>query len=144
MVKMKKNRNLNKESGQAVLIFVLVLGATILSVTAIAGYVTLQKLRASTDIVDSAKAIYAADSGVEWCFYNKFYAAGTSTYACDSSQVSDPGFMASPIFTNNLSGNTVDVSVSEEGAAPNTVVKSIGHSGRSYRAFGIFLDQFSQ
>jgi hypothetical protein len=130
---------LQQSSGQAMLIFVLVLGATVLSVTAIAGYVTLQKLRASSDVVDSAKAIYAADSGVEWCFYNKFSTTnGTSTFDCTTSDV-NPG----PTFSNNLSGNTVDVSVSEGGVAPNTIVKSIGHSGRSYRAFGIFLDQFN-
>ena len=120
-------------TGQAMLIFVLVLGATVLSVTAIAGYVTLQKLRASTDTVDSTKAIYASDSGVEWCFYNKFSITyGTSTFACDTSV--NPG----PTFTNNLSGSSVDVSVSQDGS----VIKSIGHSGRSYRAFGIFLDEF--
>ena len=132
------------QAGQAMLIFVLVLGATMLSVTAIAGYVTLQKLRESSDVVDSAKAIYAADSGVEWCFYNKFYVATTSTYVCDSAQVQGAPYMPVPTFTNNLSGNTVDVSVSQGSSDAGTVVKSIGHSGRTYRAFGIFLDQFSQ
>jgi hypothetical protein len=134
-IKLKKQfSGSRKQKGQAMLVFVLVLGATVLSVTAIAGYITLQKLRAATDIVDSTKSIYAADSGVEWCFYNKFPPMGTSTFVCDTSQ--NPG----PQFTNNLPNSTVDVSVSES----ENLIKSIGHSGRSYRAFGIFLDQFNQ
>jgi len=134
-IKPKKQLNgAQKQKGQAMLIFVLVLGATVLSVTAIAGYITLQKLRAATDIVDSTKSIYAADSGVEWCFYNKFSSMGTSTFNCDTNSSSGPKF------TNNLSNSTVDVSVSES----ENLIKSIGHSGRAYRAFGIFLDQFNQ
>ena len=112
-------------TGQAMLIFVLVLGATMLGVTTIAGYVTLQKLRASTDIVDSAKSIYAADSGVEWCLNTKFGPTGSSTDPCT---------------TSFALGNDSSVDVQDAG----TEVKAIGHAGRSYRAFGIFLNVFNQ
>jgi hypothetical protein len=129
-----KNREKNKlrqifqqGSGQAMLILVLILGATMLGVTTIAGYVSLQKIRTATDIVDSTKAIYAADSGVEWCFYEKFFlATGTSTPPC-AANVGDIKF-----------DNGASVSVVEQ----DNEVKSIGTANRAYRAFGIFLDQF--
>lgn len=102
---------------------VLILGSTMLGVASIAGYVSLQEIRSSIDIVDSTKAIYAADSGVDWCFYQKFGPTGSSTTPC---------------VTNYNLGNGSSVSVTEQGQE----VKSIGTANRSSRAFGIFLDQF--
>ena len=45
---------------------VLVLGASILAASTVAGYLTLLKIRTSSDVTNSAKAIFAADAGVEW------------------------------------------------------------------------------
>lgn len=114
-------------SGQAMLIIVMVLGASMLGVATIAGYISLQKIKSSTEIADSTKAIYAADAAVEWCLYNKFGPNGTSTFNC-----TDPNPMT---FSNNS-----DVQVIEA----NNVVRAIGHSFNSYRAFGIFLGVFNQ
>ena len=114
-------------SGQAMLIIVMILGASMLGVATIAGYISLQKIKSSTEISDSTKAIYAADSAVEWCLYNKFGPNGTSTFNCTN---------PSPISF----GNDSDVSVIEV----NNVVRAIGHSFNSYRAFGIFLGVFNQ
>ena len=55
----------NPRSGQAMLIAVLSLGGAILGATAIAGFLTLYQIRTTTDSANSAKAIFAADSGVE-------------------------------------------------------------------------------
>ncbi len=123
--------NNNFQSGQAMLIVVLILGATMLGVTTIVGYVSLQKIKNVANITDSTKAIYAADSGVEWCFYNKIGSNGTSTFDCSGSSPTTG--------TSSLSlSNGSSVSVSESGQE----VKSIGTDNSSYRAFGIFLDQF--
>lgn len=109
-------------TGQAMLIVVMVLGSTMLGVATIAGYVSLQKIRTSTEIVDSTKAIYAADSGVDWCLYKKFGPNGTSTFDCTNSN---------PItFSNDTSVELIEA---------NNVVRTIGRSFNSYRAFGIFL-----
>ena len=54
------------------LIAVLSVGGAILGATTIAGLLTLYQLRASTDAEASAKAIFAADSGVEWTFFDFF------------------------------------------------------------------------
>jgi hypothetical protein len=115
---------IQQSSGQAMLILVLVLGATMLGVSTIAGYISLQKIRTSTDIIDSTKAIFAADSGIEWCFYNKYSPNGTSTFVCDGS------FDV---------GSGANVTVSQQPG----LIKAVGHAGRSYRAFGLFLDELN-
>lgn len=86
-----------------------------LGVTTIAGFITLQKIRTATDIVDSTKAIYAADAGIEWWLYK--------TYASQ-------GDVILPNFTNGASVSVEDVSENE--------VRSIGNANRAYRAFGLF------
>lgn len=129
-VKSLKNKNLRLEqvlrqnSGQAMLILVMVIGSTMLGVSTIAGYISLQKIRTATDIVDSAKSIYAADAGVEWCFYQR---------------KDNPETPCNNEGNQPVMGNDSSVSVNQLG----NIVKSIGHSNRSYRAFGIFLDQFN-
>ena len=56
-------------SGQAMLITVLALGGAILGATTVAGLLTLYQIRATTDVESSAKAVFAADAGVEWAQY---------------------------------------------------------------------------
>lgn len=51
------------------LLTVLVLSGTILGTTTIAGLLTLYQIRQSTDIINSGKAIFAADAGLECEFY---------------------------------------------------------------------------
>ena len=69
-----KNYTKEKEirSGQVMLISVIMLGGVLLSAAAIGGLLTIYQIRASNDIVSSAKAVFAADSGIEittWCLY---------------------------------------------------------------------------
>ena len=104
----------------------MILGSIMLGVSTIAGYITLQKIRTATDITDSAAAIYASDAGVEKCFYTKFGPGGTATSTCNFA-------------SGNISfDNNAEVVVTDDG----TIVKSIGHAGRSWRALGIFMTQF--
>jgi len=49
---------------------VLALGGTLLGATTIAGLLTLNQIRNSTNLANSAKAIFAADAGMEWGLYN--------------------------------------------------------------------------
>jgi hypothetical protein len=60
---------LRQRSGQAILISVVIIGSILLSVTTIAGYLSVQKVRTAVDVRNSARAIYAADAGVEYEFY---------------------------------------------------------------------------
>ncbi len=106
------------------LMVVLILGSVMLGATTIAGFVTIQKIRTATDIMDSAMAIYAADAGLEKCLYYKY----------NSTQL-NPDFNC-----NNVSislDNNASASVQESGG----VIKSIGLSNRASRAFGLFLNE---
>ena len=54
------------------LIAVLTLGGAILGATTLAGLLMLYQIRATTDTENSAKAIFAADAGVNWALYSYF------------------------------------------------------------------------
>lgn len=51
---------------------VLVLSSAVLALSAIGGYMMLVRLRISSDIVNTTKAIYIADAGLECEAYNRF------------------------------------------------------------------------
>jgi len=58
------------------LLAVLTLGATMLAVTTIAGLLMVYQIRQVSDSGNSAKAVFAADSGAEWALYNFFEQSG--------------------------------------------------------------------
>lgn len=64
------------------LLAILVLGGAILSATAIAGSLMLFQLRQATDIANSAKAVFAADAGLERGLYIIIKASSTCSGAC--------------------------------------------------------------
>lgn len=55
---------------------VLVLSSAVLSLSAIGGYMMLVRLRISSDITNTTKAIYIADAGIECEAYNQFRMGG--------------------------------------------------------------------
>ncbi|MFH0712546.1 MAG: hypothetical protein V2A55_01680 [Candidatus Jorgensenbacteria bacterium] len=59
-----------KQGGQVMILSVVMLGGILLSAASIAGLLMVYQIRASNDAVNSAKAVFAADAGVEavaWC-----------------------------------------------------------------------------
>lgn len=102
-------KNINKIKGQVALLAVLILGGSILGASAIAGYLVTLKIRQNTDIINSTKAIFAADAGIEWELYKQF-----------------KGPMDKPVFTNGASIQTANDGVT---------IKSLGKAGNSFRAF---------
>lgn len=101
------------EKGQAILLSVIIMGSILLGVTTIAGYLSIQKVRVSRDIVNSQKAIYAADAGIEKELY-AFFVDNT---------ISDP------TFSNEASLQTT--------SAPS--IRSIGTAKASSRAFRLTI-----
>ena len=63
---MEKN---TRQSGQVMLVSVIMLGGILLTSGVIGGFLVIQQIRQSTDTVNSAKAIFAADAGLEWMTY---------------------------------------------------------------------------
>lgn len=73
---------------------VLALGGALLGATTIAGFLMLYQIRATTDVENSAKAIFAADSGVEWELFNY--------YCADSGRCTIPPVPSPLLFSNGV------------------------------------------
>ena len=97
------------------LLTVLVIGGLLLGASAIAGLMMVYQLRQASDVVNSTKAIFAADTGIEWELYRMFK---NCKYA-------------KPAMTNQA-----DFSTTVYGG---NAVKSIGSANRSSRAFEMTL-----
>ncbi len=78
----------------------------------------LYQLRQATDVKGSMKAVFAADAGIEWAFYNEKKLEGALPYP-----------NSGPKMTN---GSKVTIT---KNAADPLPLKSVGQSGRSARAF---------
>ena len=68
--------NRSSTTGQAMILTALTLGGVILTATTIAGLLTVYQLRQANDLANSAKAIFAADTGIEWGLYQFFEPTG--------------------------------------------------------------------
>lgn len=68
----REGQALRLRSGQVMILTVLALGGTILGATTVAGLLMLYQIRQATDLANSAKAIFAADAGLEWALYQFF------------------------------------------------------------------------
>jgi hypothetical protein len=72
----KRNARLeNRRQGQAMLLAVLTLGATMLGVTTVAGLLMVYQIRQATTFRSSAQSVFAADAGTEWALYGYFQGA---------------------------------------------------------------------
>jgi hypothetical protein len=109
-----------KRSGQAMLIAVLSLGGAILGATTVAGLLTLYQIRATTDSANSAKAIFAADSGVEWALFN--YYCG-SDGRCSPPVSTGVGEYPKTAFSNGA-GVTVDCYARYDATGPTQLCSS--------------------
>jgi len=97
------------------LLTVMILSGSILGASTIAGYLMLLRVRASSDITNSAKAIFAADTGVEWELYKRF-----------GGNPAQP----KPFLSNGADFETSGGLLS---------LKSIGHSAGVFRAFELYF-----
>jgi hypothetical protein len=112
------------------LLTVLVLGSTVLGATTIAGLLMLYQVRQATDLGNSAKAIFAADAGIEQAFYNLFKCSGEDAASTCPAEA--------PIFTNGASVEVICFKGQEEtdcSDAGITRIRSVGQGASAYRAF---------
>ena len=98
------------------LLTVILLSGVVLASTSLAGLLILYQLRQATDAKDSMRAIFAADAGLEWAFYNETRATP----------------QAYPYTMTLTNGDKVTVTYNSSSPLP---IKTIGQSGRSARAF---------
>ncbi len=103
-------------SGQSLLLSVMVIGGVLIGATSIAGLLMRYQIRQTNDVVNSTKAFFAADAGVERETYSILNAA------------------PEPTFSN---GATVTSSWAVAGS--NIVVRSQGEAGGAVRALESYI-----
>lgn len=117
---MKKTAKKINGSGQVMLISVLILGSLMLGSTVIAGYITSLRIRQSGDVTDSAKAIFAADAGLEHSAYRCFH---KDPPECNDIPATDLG-----------NGASYTVTIVKDGLGEVTEIRSVGRAGKTSRA----------
>ncbi len=133
--------------GQAMLLAITLIGSVVLIFSSISGYFILQRLRMAADFVDSSKAIYAADTGLEWKLYQCFKCDQSGQTFCDinagagncsSNQAVDNLI---PLMTDSLTSFVSAVTASAVGTSTRYDFKSVGTSNKSHRAFELILEE---
>lgn len=115
-------------TGQVMLLSVLMIGSSILVFSSIAGYMMLERFRTSSNAVDSTKAIFAADSGIECELYKYNFSDPQNSRQIDCESLK---------FNDNKTSILTDV-VGDASGTP-LYVKSIGTSVKSKRAFMLYF-----
>lgn len=106
------------------LLAVLLIGASAMVFASVSGYMTLARIRASSNITDATKAIVAADAGIECELYNVFGLGGQN---CKALQFDD-------------SKTSVDTLVGDSnGDGTSDYIKSIGSANKSKRALMVIF-----
>lgn len=108
---------------------VLALGGTILGATTVAGLLMLYQIRQATDLANSARAIFAADAGLEWALY-QFFTKDTGE------ALPTPLTNGATVSVRCLTASGDEVSCDTEEIVE---IRSVGRSGGSSRAFRLSL-----
>ncbi len=131
-----------RRDGQVLLITVLALGATILGATTIAGLLLVYQIRQATDLSNSGRAVYAADSGIEWGLYN-YYFSHFSTFRHPNKKM-----IAEPTLTNQTTfemvcynGSAVPANKTACSNEDVTAIRAVGKSGNASRSFEVGLGE---
>jgi len=118
------------KSGQVMLLTAVLISGIVLSATSLAGLLTIYQLRQVTDVNSSTKAIFAADTGIEWELYKKF----------GDSKAYPPHGANTNVGLDN--GATFQTFLTTDPSNPS-LVNSVGTSGRSSRAFQIYFSNIT-
>jgi len=109
------------------LLTVVVLSATILGATTIAGLLTMYQVRQTADIINSAKAIFAADAGLECAYY-----AIKPPASCKDSFLAN---CKNITFDDNGASFTATITQEWSTSTPSCIIRSTGEAGTAIRAF---------
>lgn len=147
MGKLKKSK---KQSGQVMLLTVIILSGTLLAILALVGFLMLHKIRQSTDITNSTKSVLAADSGIEWELFRYFKTEKYGECILSSCPADYPwgsvgGSCPTDILAKCTAGEYICLSncayatTTIETGAAGDFIKSIGKAGNTARAFQMML-----
>ena len=118
----------HKNRGQVMLMSVLLICGAILAVSALASSLVLQQLKKSTAAGESARAVFAADAGVERALWERYHNSAVQS-GCASS--------TSPLSFSDMLTNDSEYTTLIKGC---DYASSLGEYGRSVRAFHISFD----
>lgn len=112
----------------------LTLGGALMGATTIAGLLMLYQIRQGADVNHSARALFAADAGIEWGLYNLLCSEDPAKQPCPINRV--------PRFNNGATVtveclNDAGVRVNDCNPTETVTIKSLGRSGNTARAFCI-------
>ncbi|MBU2101677.1 hypothetical protein KKH05_03095 [Patescibacteria group bacterium] len=119
-----------RNKGQVMILSVLLISSAVLAASSLAGSLVLFQLKRTAGAEDSARAIFAADAGMEHALYTRFVTPG----ACDVNPI-EPG---DDFFT--FKNEDIPVSYIVKFDAECKSAQSLGLSNRTARAFEIGLD----
>jgi len=112
-----KTYNLESRTGQTMILTVIVLSGTLLSITLTAGLIMLYQIREAGNFTNTTKAVFAADTGINWWLY-----FNSPSYISSNNSSTINGL---------LRANGANFEILEEAAG----IKVIGQAGSSKRAF---------
>lgn len=124
-------KKLKHKKGQIMILSVLLLSAAILGATTVASMIVLFQLKRTSGAEHSARAIFAADAGVEEVLY-RYFGGG-----CPPLLTQDANYFE--IGTDQFD---IDVSYQAEidcGDPSGDSAESLGESNQAHRAFGLSL-----
>jgi len=131
-VKSKKERFFRHSSGQAgqvIILATLTLGGILLSTAAVAGILLVYQIRNTNDSVNSAKAIFAADAGIEAASYCYFSLAGGG---CDPEGTAESISFGDPSVS-------IDLEIGESPDLVTITSKGLAASGKVIRTLEAFF-----
>ena len=137
MMKILSKRTLrNSSRGQVILILSMFLGVSVAVGIAIAGFLTVFQIRQARGAANSAKAIFAADAGLEWGLCGIVHPA-PGPRVCSGPPAPDQRFCPPlpPTFGNDAE---VEIEVECRGNLPRKII-STGSVGETVRVLELQL-----
>lgn len=133
-------------SGQVMILTVLMLGATMLGATTIAGLLMLYQVRQASDIINSTKAVYAADAGVDAALYQFFkQQTGVTPQFTNGAALHYLGCVDTLQDTTTVEADcAADFSGTDDNPFKSRAFKAIGRSAGSYRSLAQFLGEHTE
>ena len=116
-------------SGQIIILVVLTLGGILLSSAAVAGVLLIYQIRNTNDAVNSAKAIFAADAGIEAASFCYFSVAGGG---CNPETTAEEVSFSDPDVS-------IDLEISESADLITITSKGFAARGRVIRTLEAFF-----
>lgn len=113
----------NLKKGQVLLLTTITLGGMLLGATTIAGLLVVYQIRQAGDLANSGRAIFAADTGIEWGLYQFFKGTGR----------------AAPVMQNGASFTTSCFPVADCTDIGMKTIRSAGNYSNAARALELDL-----